>query len=199
MIAPSTATVGIARTPHALPSSHICWGGQRRSVTSQPHEATASFTNRNVSSQSEQPALKTSIFLFPAIPIHLLLICFAGYIPVQQHLSSVLPVSLQRNFPSFCVSQQHFFTSLPVKLQTIFGEAADAIVATVSAAKSGSHFVSRFIISPPSVWLPSFSTPSSHVQGQALKSDFYSAQQESFAGSLRREMATIFSASAIVG
>src|SRR5438105_14542489 len=72
MIAPSTATVGIARTPHALPSSHICCGGQRRSITSQPHEATASFTNRNVSSQMEQPAVKTSIFLFSAISLHLL-------------------------------------------------------------------------------------------------------------------------------
>src|SRR5207237_1660244 len=67
MIAPSTATVGIARTPYALPSSHICCGGQRRSITSQPHEATASFTSRHVSSQSEQPAVKTSIFLLSVI------------------------------------------------------------------------------------------------------------------------------------
>jgi len=104
-----------------------------------------------VSSQSEQPAVKTSIFLFPAIPIHLLLIGFVGYIPVQQHLSSVLPVSLQRNFPFFCVSQQHVFTSLPVRVHTSFGEAADATPATVIAAKSGSHFAILFINSPPSI------------------------------------------------
>jgi len=102
-----------------------------------------------VSSQSEQAAVKTSIFLLSAIPIHLLLVGFVGYIPVQQHLSSVLPVSLQRNFPFFCVSQQHVFTSLPVRVHTSFGEAADVIVATINAAKTGSHFVIRFIISPP--------------------------------------------------
>jgi hypothetical protein len=95
--------------------------------------------------------VKTSIFLFAAIPIHLLLLGFVGYIPVQQHLSSVLPVSLQRNFPFFCVSQQHVFTSLPVRLHTIFGEAADAMPATVIAANNGSHFVILFINSPPSI------------------------------------------------
>jgi len=70
---------------------------------------------------------------------------------VQQHLSSVLPVSLQRNFPFFCVSQQHVFTSLPVRVHTSFGEAADATPATVIAAKSGSHFAIVFINSPPSI------------------------------------------------
>jgi len=95
--------------------------------------------------------VKTSIFLFTAIPIHLLLVGFVGYIPVQQHLSSVLPVSLQRNFPFFCVSQQHVFTSLLVRVHTIFGEAPDAIVPIASAAISGSHFVILFINSPPSI------------------------------------------------
>jgi len=104
-----------------------------------------------VSSQSEQPAVKTSIFLFPAISIHLLLVGFVGYIPVQQHLSSVLPVSLQRNFPFFCVSQQHGFTSLPVSVQVILGAAADAIVPTANIASSGNHFVITFINSPPSI------------------------------------------------
>jgi len=104
-----------------------------------------------VSSQSEQPAVKTSIFLFPAIPTHLLLVGFVGYIPVQQHLSSVLPVSLQRNFPFFCVSQQHVFTSLLVRVHTIFGEAADAMPATAIAANNGSHFAILFINSPPSI------------------------------------------------
>src|SRR6266404_6391383 len=42
-------------------------------MTSQRQEETASFTNRNVSAQREQPAVKTSIFLFSAIPIHLLI------------------------------------------------------------------------------------------------------------------------------
>jgi hypothetical protein len=141
--------VGIARTPYALPSSHICWGGQRRSITSQLHDETASFTNCNVFSHSEQPAVKTSIFLLSVISIHLLSLGVTGYIPVQQHLSSVLPVSLQRNFPFFCVSQQHVFTSLPVRLQTNFGEAAEPIVATVNAAMSSNHFAIAFINSPP--------------------------------------------------
>jgi hypothetical protein len=109
-----------------------------------------------VSSQSEQPAVKTSIFLFPAILIHLPLV---GYIPVQQHLSSILPVSLQRNFPSFCVSQQQGFTCLPVRVHTSFGEAADATAATAIAANNGSHFVILFINSPPSiVWTSSLYT-----------------------------------------
>jgi hypothetical protein len=98
-----------------------------------------------VSSQSEQPAVKTSIFLLPAISIHLPLVGFVVYIPVQQHLSSVLPVSLQRNFPSFCVSQQHGLTSLPVRVHTSFGEAADATAATAIAANNGSDFVIDFI------------------------------------------------------
>jgi hypothetical protein len=62
-----------------------------------------------------------------------------------------LPVSLHRNFPSFCVSQQHFFTSLPVSVHTIFGEAADATTATAIAAKIGIHFVIGFTNSPPSI------------------------------------------------
>jgi hypothetical protein len=37
---------------------------------------------------------------------------------------------LQNNFPFFCCWQQQVFTSLPVSVQVIFGEAADAIVAT---------------------------------------------------------------------
>src|SRR5439155_7846050 len=105
-------------------------------VTSQPHVETASFTNCNVSSQSEQPAVKTSIFLLPAILIHLVLVGFVSYIPVQQYWSTVFPVSLQRIFPFFCVSQQHVFTSLPVRPQTIFGEAADATAATATAANN---------------------------------------------------------------
>jgi len=60
-------------------------------------------------------------------------------------------VSLHRNFPFFCWSQQHVVTSLPVNVQVIFGEAADAIVTTINAASSGSHFVIGFINSPPSV------------------------------------------------
>jgi hypothetical protein len=70
---------------------------------------------------------------------------------VQQHLSTVLPVSLHNSFPSFCFSQQHVFTSLPVNVQTIFGEAPDVIVPIASAAISGSHFVILFINSPPSI------------------------------------------------
>src|SRR5438105_12718719 len=115
----------------------------------------ASFTSRNVSSQSEQPAVKTSIFLLPAIPIHLLLVGFVGYIPVQQHLSSVLPVSLHRSFPFFCFSQQQVFTSLLVRVHTIFCEAPDAIVPMANAAIRGSHFVILFINSPPSICLTS--------------------------------------------
>jgi hypothetical protein len=118
-------------------------------MTSQPHDEIASFTSRNVSSQREQPAVKTSIVLLPAISIHLLLLGVVGYIPVQQHLSSVLPVSLHRNFPPFCVSQQQVFTSLPVKLQTSFGEAANPTVAAVNVATSGNHFAFPFINSPP--------------------------------------------------
>jgi hypothetical protein len=38
-----------------------------------------------------------------------------------------------------------------------------------------------------------------HEEALASIAESYSAQQESFAGSLRREMATILSASAIVG
>jgi len=150
MIVPSTTTVGIARTPYVLPSWHICLGGQRRSITLQPHDETASFTTRNVSSQIEQPAVKTSIVLFPAIPFTSFLV-LRTYIPVQQHLSIVLPVNLHSNFPFFCFSQQHVFTSLPVKLHTIFGAAADAIVPIANAANSGSHFVIGFINSPPSI------------------------------------------------
>lgn len=56
--------------------------------------------------------------------------------------------SLHNNFPFFCCSQQHAFISLPVSLQLIFGEAADAIVAMVSAAISSSHFVILFTSSP---------------------------------------------------
>jgi hypothetical protein len=104
-----------------------------------------------VSSQSEQSAVKTSIFLFPAILIHLLRLAFAPYIPLQQHLSSVLSVSLQSNLPFFCFSQQQVFTSLPVRVHTIFGEAPDAIVPMASAAISGSHFAIVFINSPPSI------------------------------------------------
>jgi hypothetical protein len=117
----------IARKPYVFPSWHICLGGQRRSITSQPHDETASFTIRNVSSQIEQSAVKTSIVLFPAIPFISFLV-LRPYIPVQQHMSSVLPVSLHSNFPSFCFSQQHVFTSLLVRVHTIFEEAPDAIV-----------------------------------------------------------------------
>jgi hypothetical protein len=67
---------------------------------------------------------------------------------MQQHLSSFLPVSVHSNFPSFCFSQQHVFTSLPVNVQIIFGAAADTIVAIISAAMNGSHFVILFINSP---------------------------------------------------
>jgi hypothetical protein len=70
---------------------------------------------------------------------------------VQQHLSTVLLVSLHRNFPSFCFSQQQVFTSLLVRVHTIFGEAADAIVPIASAAAKGSHFAISFINSPPSI------------------------------------------------
>jgi hypothetical protein len=64
---------------------------------------------------------------------------------LQQHLSSVLPVSLQSSFPLFCFSQQHVFTSLPVKVHTSLGEAADAMLATAMAASMGSHFVISLI------------------------------------------------------
>jgi hypothetical protein len=93
---------------------------------------------------------------------------------VQQYLSSVFPVSLQSNFPFFCFSQQHVFTSSPIKLQTIFGEAADAAAATVNAAMSGSHFVTDFINSPPSILQLLLSTPWIHVQGHCLFSGFSS-------------------------
>jgi hypothetical protein len=78
--------------------------------------------------------------------------------PEQQHLSTVLFASLHSSLPFFCFSQQHVFTSLPVRLHTIFVEAADAIVATVNAAISGSHFVIGFINSPPSICLRLLST-----------------------------------------
>jgi hypothetical protein len=64
---------------------------------------------------------------------------------LHQHLSTSFFASLQNIFPFFCCSQQHVFTSLPVSVQVIFGEAADAIVATVNAVSSGSHFVITFI------------------------------------------------------
>ena len=73
------------------------------------------------------------------------LLFLIAYIPLQQHLSTVLFVSLHNSFPLFCFSQQHVFTSLPVRVQTSFGEAADTMVATVNAAISGGHFVILFI------------------------------------------------------
>jgi hypothetical protein len=76
---------------------------------------------------------------------------FRAYMPVQQHLSTSFFASLHKSFPFFCGSQQHVSTSLPVSVHVIFGEAAHAIPATVSAAKSGSHFVIGFINSPPSI------------------------------------------------
>jgi hypothetical protein len=91
---------------------------------------------------------------------------FAIYIPLQQHLSSVSPVSLQSNFPFFCFSQQHVFTALPVKVQVISGAAGDAIVAIVNGVITGSHFVILFINSPPPILQVPFSTRWSHVQGQ---------------------------------
>jgi hypothetical protein len=120
-------------------------------MISQPHVETASFTSRKVSSQSEQPAVKTSIFF--SLPFHSppLFSLSRSYIPLQQHLSTVLPVSLHSNLPSLCFSQQHVFTSLPVRVHTIFGEAPDATAATAIAANNGSHFVILFINSPPSI------------------------------------------------
>jgi hypothetical protein len=45
---------------------------------------------------------------------------FVGrYIPLQQHVSNVLPVSSQTILPSFCIWQQHVLTSLPVNVHTI--------------------------------------------------------------------------------
>src|SRR5438477_5625815 len=73
----------------------------------------------------------------------------AGYIPLQQHLSTSFFASLQNNLPFFCCSQQHVFTSLPVSLHVIFDEAANATLAISIIAVSGSHLFSLFITSPP--------------------------------------------------
>src|SRR5438128_3429465 len=70
-IAPSTTTLGIARTLYCFASAQTSFSEQRRSITSHPQAATAFFTNCSVSSHSGQPALNTSIFLLSAISIHL--------------------------------------------------------------------------------------------------------------------------------
>jgi hypothetical protein len=130
------------------------------------------LTSRSVSSQSEQPAVKPQFFFsLPFFHSPPLLIVFV-YIPLQQHLSIVLPVSSHRSFPFFCFSQQHIFTSLPVRVQTIFGEAADPIVAITNAAINGTHFVISFIIHLLQLGYVLLSTPWSHVQGQPLFSEF---------------------------
>ena len=68
--------------------------------------------------------------------------------PEQQHFSIVLPVNLQSNLPSFCVSQQQFFTSLPVRLQTSLGEAAIAAAETkITAVLTAMRLLTCFIIS----------------------------------------------------
>jgi hypothetical protein len=72
---------------------------------------------------------------------------------VQQHFSTTFFASLQNSFRFFCCSQQHVFTSLPVSVQVIFGEAADAIVATVNAASSGSHFIIHVLLVSSSLHL----------------------------------------------
>jgi len=85
-----------------------------------------------VSLQSEQPAVNTSIFRFRGIAVPL------RYMPLQQHLSSVFPVSLHRSFPFFCGWQQHVFTSLPVNVQVNLDaeKALDAIsAANVTVSK----------------------------------------------------------------
>jgi hypothetical protein len=70
--------------------------------------------------------------------------------PLQQHLSIVFFVSVQRSFPSFCGTQQHFVSSLPVRVQVSFGGVAEMSVALASMAINANHFVIVFINSPPS-------------------------------------------------
>src|SRR5437879_2211853 len=70
-IAPSTTTLGIARTWYCFASAQTSFSEQRCSITSHPQDATAFFTNRSVSLHSGQPALNTSIFLLSAISINL--------------------------------------------------------------------------------------------------------------------------------
>jgi len=64
----------------------------------------------------------------------------------------------------FTATRLHFFAGQRARH---FGEAADAIVATVNAASSGSDFVITFINSPPVRSLP-HPKPWSHIQGQTV-------------------------------
>jgi hypothetical protein len=114
-------------------------------MTSQPQFATAFFTALSVSAQSWQPAVKTSILRLSAIlaPLYVF-----AYLVAQQHLPSVLPVSLQTSFPPFC-SQQHVLIVLPVSPQTYFGPAASVIDPSVAATSTGNDFFRMFIIVPP--------------------------------------------------
>jgi len=145
----------------------------RRAASFLHYNATASFTNRKVSSQSEQPAVKTSIFLF-FLPFQFTSFCrlCPATFPCSNTLSSVLAREFAKEFSVLlCFRSQHVFTSLPVRVHTSFGEAADATPATVIAANSAAilqlfssiHLLQLF---------DSSSTPWSRVQGQPLFRNF---------------------------
>jgi hypothetical protein len=90
----------------------MCCEGQRRSMISQPHVETASFTSRKVSSQSEQPAVKTSIFLFPTIPLTSSLLAVSELHPFAATLAERFAREFAKEFSillCFAAARLHLF------------------------------------------------------------------------------------------